>query len=193
MANYPTGTTKDKRSNCETIIQWFEGRIGDDELTDLNKEYFDRVKTCYKSQIHFEAKSKTIKKLCKTYDVSKATAQRIYAETEQIYGSQQKFTKEFKRHKAEEMALATFRKAQLLDSATGMGMATNAYIRASGIEIEDSDIPDFGALDPGAVFTVLHSAIESAIVSQLAGGVVDLNKANYTIDIPHEEQSNTTD
>lgn len=172
------------------IIAWLEGSINDQELTPSNVEYFERVKICYKSQLKFEAKSKTIKKLSKTFSIGQSAALRIYAETEQIYGSQAKFTKEFKRHKAEEMALAAFRKAQLLDSPTGMGMATNAYIRASGIEQDDSDLPDFQNLDPGNVFALLPEFLAQAIQKGLEGGVVDLNKANYTIDIQHEEITN---
>jgi len=191
MDMVPAKAGKIKRTNCETIMAWFEGSIGDNELTNSNREYFERIKSCYRSQMNFEARSKTIKMLRKTYGISAATAQRLYADSEQIYGSQRKFNKEFKRHQAEEMAKAVYRKARKADSLKTMLGAVNAYIRATGVELEDSDIPAFDSLDPGEVIAVLPDNIREAISVMLQGGVVDLNQVEYTefIDVtPADEE-----
>jgi hypothetical protein len=177
----------DRKSNAQVIIEWFEGRLNDKELTPTNWEYFDRIKCCYRSQMNFQAKGKTLKMLEKTFNVSRATAQRIYNETEQIYGSTHKFDKNFKRHQAEEMAKAAYRKAKILESPKLMVAAANAFIRASGVELENADIPGFQDLDPGDVITLLPAAISDAILRKLEMGVVDLNQADYTIEIEHEE------
>jgi len=196
MSIQPAKMPRNRRSNAQVIIDWFEGRIGDHELTDPQKEYFERVKAAYKSQLAFHSKHRTIKALAKTYEVSEATAQRIYTDSEKIFGSQRKFNKEFARHKAEEMALSTFRKARQAGALKTMAQAVNAYIRASGIEMEDADIPDFATLEPGDVVTMLPQAIQDAILTQLQGGSVDLNQAPYdaeaiVIDITPEEDDAT--
>lgn len=181
--------TRNKNSNKEVIISWFEGRIKDEELTDHQKEYWDRVQTCHASQLKLHARKRTINMLCKRFDLSRATAQRLYADTEEIIGSQRKSNKEFKRLIAEEMAKATYRKARQLDSPGLMVKALHAYIRATGIEMEDSDIPAFNELEPADVYTMLPPTIEKHLLEQLAEGVINLNAAPKTIDIDHEEIS----
>lgn len=178
--------TRDRQTQAQIIIDWFEGRIGDHELSEKNQEYFERVKMCYRSQMSMHARSRTIKILVKTYEISAATAQRIYNETEEIYGSQTKFNKEFKRHKAEEMALATYRKAKQLNAPKTMVQAVQAYISASGIKDEISDLPSFQDIDPGDVITLLPEAIANAILARLDQGAIDLNQADY-IDVTHAE------
>lgn len=186
MAELPSNTIN-RKSQAEVIIDWFEGRIGDHELTDKNKEYFERAKACYRSQMNFQAKSKTIKMLIKTFGLSRATAQRLYNETETIFGSTQRFNQSFMRHQAIEMAKAAYRKAKQAKATKQMIQAINAFIRASGIENEAADIPIFENLQPGDVYTVLPEAIGKMILEKLEGGVVDLNSNPYTIDVEHEE------
>ncbi|MEL6968633.1 MAG: hypothetical protein AAFO02_00580 [Bacteroidota bacterium] len=186
MAKLPSNTIN-RKSQAEVIIDWFEGRIGDHELTEKNLEYFERVKSCYRSQMDFRPKSKTIKMLIKTYKVSRATAQRLYNETETIWGSTQRFNQAFMRHQAIEMAKSAFRKAKLAKAPKQMVQAINAFIRASGIENEAADIPLFENLQPGDVYTMLPEAIGKMILDKLEGGVVDLNQNPHTIEIAHEE------
>lgn len=179
--------TINRKSQADVIIDWFEGRISDNELTEKNLEYFERVKSCYRSQMNFHSKGKTIKMLMKTYQLSRATAQRTYNETETIYGSTQRFNQAFMRHQAIEMAKATYRKAKMANATKQMVQAINAFIRASGIENEAADIPIFENLQPGDVYTMLPEAIGKMILDKLDGGVVNLNENPFTIDVTHEE------
>lgn len=174
--------TRNAKSNLDVIVDWFEGRIGDHELTKANQEYFARIQMCYRSQMNFHARAKTVKMLSKSYGISERTATRLYNDCEKIYGTTRKFNKEFTRHKAEEMALQTYRKAKSIGAVKTMVQAVAAYIRASGIEMEDSNVPDFAQLEPGDVITMLPPEIKEAIMLQLNGGSVDLNKATYTVE-----------
>lgn len=180
---------RNKKSNAEIIVEWLEGRLHDSELTDANIEYFDRIKACYKSILKFDARSKTLKLLGRTFDIDTRTATRIYKDTEFIYGNTRQHNKEFKRLRAEEMALRAYRRADERNDAKGMVQATNAYIRASGVEQEEIDIPNFSELQPGDVITLLPPALQVMMLKGIEQGVVDLNQAEHTIDItPIDEE-----
>jgi hypothetical protein len=187
MENSTQGTTREKKTNAEIIVDWFEGRISDDELTASQREYFNRLKACYKSILKFDARSTTLKKLCKTFDISDRTAHRIYADTEYVYGTTRKHNRDFKRLKAEEMAMRAYGIALKKGDAKAMVQAVNSYIRATGIEQDEIDIPNFQELQPGDVITLLPPQIETAITLHLNAGVVDLNDSSYIIDLPYEK------
>lgn len=175
---------RNQKNQCEIIKDLFAGRIKEQELTPTNLEYYERVQSCYRSQMAGDAQAKTVKKLMKLYGVSNPTACRIYHDTEDIFGSSATFHEKFIRHKTMEFALKAYRMAELARSPKAMVAALSTYIRASGIENQSPDLPNFGELNPGDVYTLLPNSLVTAIAAHLGGGVVDLNAADYIIEIP---------
>lgn len=164
-----------KLSNKDVMIEYFAGRRKFEELSDFQKTYLERIKACYDLILKQKRKSTIIRMLQEIHGVAESGCFKLYAETEEIFGGTSKVNKEMKRHIAEEMAKELWRKAKKLDKLSLMDKALKNYIRATGIEEEDPELPDMSKLEPGVIITLLPPQLEQLIVNQLQQGYVNFN------------------
>lgn len=157
------------------MIEYFAGRRKYEELTDFQITYLDRIKACYDLILKQKRKSTIIRILQEIHGVAESGCFKLYAETEEIFGGTSKVNKEMKRHIAEEMALELWRKARKLDKLSLMDKALKSYIRSTGIEEDDPELPDFEKLQPGVIITLLPPELEQLIQGQLQHGYVNFN------------------
>lgn len=180
--------TRDKKSNFQIIQSLFEGKLKENELTVHQFDYLRRVRSAYGMMLEAKSNAYIIGRLMETFEISHSQAWRMVRETERLFGNMKKTNKEIKRHIAEEMAKEAFRIAKQRGDTKAMVSAIRAYSEATGINIEDPDLPDFAKLDPSLVIMVLPEEDASILKNLLKGGVLDLNQLpNETVDIEHEE------
>lgn len=149
--------------------------------------YLRKIRACYGLMLEWFSKNYIMGALITQFSISQSQAYRLYNDTEEIFGSQYKASKEFKRHMAEEMAKEVYRRAKQLGKLSSMIDALHAFIRATGVEKEDPDLPDFSKLEPHQIEAVLPTELSMNILETLKAGVIKLNEPPVTIDITHEE------
>lgn len=177
-----------KLSNKEVMVEYFAGRRKREELTDFQLDYLDRIKACYSMMLEAKRKSAIIRMLQELHGVAESGCYKLYAETEEIFGGTTRANKEIKRHIAEEMAKEAWRRAKKIKKVPAMINALNAYIRATGIEEQDPEIPDMQKLEPGVIVTLLPPELEQRIVAQLKEGYVNFNGNVEQFDIATYEE-----
>jgi hypothetical protein len=124
-----------------------------------------------------------------------ASAWRIIRETEEIFGSQGEVDKRMKRMIASEMAQIAYETARDKHDSKGMTAATNAYIKAWGLDRDDPDLPDFSKLDTPANILVIDAVVAEKLGRLPAGGAVDLNSIldEITEEAQYEYESEGSD
>jgi len=187
-SKYPTNVTRDKLSNDQVLEQLFNGEIEEADLTSAQGEHYERVKACYALLLKGRTHRDIHKKLGKMFNISYHTIYRLIKSTEMLFGAQ-RINKEIKRHIAANMALQAFNLAVKQKDNAGMSRAVGAYIKATGLENEDPDLPDFEKLQPSLILTVLPDHAQKALLTMLKGGVVDLNTMPDIQDAEYEELS----
>jgi hypothetical protein len=189
MGNYPENVTRDKPSNKQVIIDLFSGKKKEEDLTSPQITYLRKVRSAYAMLLEAKSSNFILGSLMQTFDISQAQAYRIVRDTEKIFGSQKRTNKEIKRHIAEEMAKQTYRLALQKEDLKGMAAANRAYIEATGIALEDPDLPDFEKLSPSLILAILPNEDIELLRQLLSQGAVNLNSRPKveTIDITHEE------
>lgn len=181
------GVTRDKLSDQQVIVEYLEGRRKDTELTEHQVKYFDTVKAIYDMMLKAKSKARILKEIQVLADCTRRHAYQLYQEAEYIWGNTSKSNKEVKRHMAEEMAKKAYRIAVTNKDVNAMIKATHAFIRATGVESEDPDMPDFSRLQPSVIVTILPPELERNIMEQLKAGYMDFSKSFEVEDVPHEE------
>jgi|GEM_PF-2841892 len=179
--------SRNKLTNKQVVLNLFIGHTKEEELTDAQMLYLRKIRACYGMMLEWFSKNYVMGALISQFSISQSQAYRLYNDAEEIFGSQYKASKEFKRHMAEEMAKEVYRRAKKVGSLGSMIDALHAFIRATGVEREDPDIPDFSKLEPHQIEAVLPQELTVNILETLKAGVINLNNAPVTIDIPHEE------
>lgn len=171
------GNTRNKPKDIEALQEYFDGSKEEEELTYHQREKLARIRTAHAGLLSFKSNFSILGNLMKTFDISHAQAYRDINDTQFIFGNFRKSNKEVKRHIAEEMALETYRTAQYMGDTKGMAAATRNYIDATGISVNDPDIPDFEKLQPSVYPIVIAKELEGMIEKLLASpGSVNLSK-----------------
>lgn len=188
MGNYPEGVQRNRLTNMQVVARVLQGDMKEEELTDHQADYYYRIRGVYGLMLAAHPRNTVIEYIQGEFDVSYATARRLYLDTEAIFGAE-KANKEIKRQIAENMALTSYRMAEEQGNVKMMIAATKAYTEASGANSPDFDLPDFAKVEPAPIIVVLPKETENALLSMLQGGAVNLNqfKPNAVIDIDHEE------
>lgn len=179
--------TRDRKSYYDVIVELFEGKIDEEQLTDLQLNYLRAVRMAYSMILDARSKKYTVGSLIQMFDVHQATAYRIIKDAEKLFGEVAKVDKQISRQVAIEMAKRAFHIAQKRDDTRSMVSATKAYIQAAGLMMDDSEMPDLEKLQPSLVITVLPEGMESAISNMLQAGAVNLNQAPHIETIQYEE------
>lgn len=175
--------TRNKLSNKEVIGLLFQGEINEEDLTEFQEEYLNKVKTTHGLLLKGNTHEEIHNKLEDLFKISYLTRLRLLREVEDLYGSYHS-NKETKRHIAANMALEAYQMAKDDGDFNGMVKATNAYIKATGVEHEDPDLPDFSRLQPNLIINVLPEQIKSGLLEMLSAGAVDLNTMPESVELP---------
>lgn len=184
--------TRDKASDIEVLNRLLMGDLEESDLTEHQMTKLRQMRSAHAMLLDLTPTFQVIGKLMQVFDISQSQAWRVVKMTEQLLGSNRKANKEFKRMIAEEMAKETYRMAKKAGDSKAMAAANRAYNEATGINIEDPELPDFEKLQPSLNIIVINPDIESRVLELLSQGPLDLaelrkHKEQAVVDIPHEE------
>lgn len=185
MGKMIEGVTRNKLTDQQVIIEYLDGRRKETELTDHQREYFNTVKAIYDMMLKAKSKASILKSIQVLADCTQRHAYQLYHEAESIWGNTSKSNKEIKRHIAEEMAKKAYRIAQKNSDVSAMIKAAHLFIRASGVESEDPELPDFDKLEPSVIITILPPELEKNIVAQIKSGYMDFSRS-FEVEDAHE-------
>lgn len=173
--------------NSEAIIEVLNGDRRVDELTTVQTDYYKRVRVTFDLICEGNPSKYVSGVLEKEFGLSRTQAWRTIRETELIFSKMQKVDKAVYRNIAAEMAKKSYRKAELRNDPKTMVAATNALIKAYGLDQDDPDLPEFEKLTPHT-YIILPPA-NAPQLGEIGGGLIDLNQAPkpVTIEIQHEE------
>lgn len=156
-------------------MELFDGKRHERELTDFQAEYLEQVRAAYAMILAVKSKKYMVGALRKQFHISLDKAYRIIRECSQIFADVGKVDKEIHRHTAIEMAKHAYRKAKKNENVRDMVNATNALIKAAGLDRDEADLPDFEKLKPSLILNVLPEGMEEQIQEMLSAGAVNLN------------------
>ena len=163
--------SRKKFTDYEVLEKVFSGELELNELTDHQREKHDRVRSVHALLMKFQSNSKIVKKLRTLYKISQSQVYRDIAMTEALYGSIRKSNKEYNRMRSEQMALETYRIALKDKDTRGMAAANRNFNEATGINIEDPDLP-FDKLEAKPNIVVIPEHILLKMAEKLAAGPV---------------------
>lgn len=182
--------TRDRKSNYEVMVELFEGKIDEEQLTDLQMQYLRAVRMAWGMILDVRSKKYTVGSLIQMFDISQATAYRVIKDAEKLFGEVAKVDKQIARQVAIEMAKTAYNIAFKRGDTKSMVSATKAYIQAAGLMLDDAEMPDLEKLQPSLVITVLPEGMEENIQKMLSAGAIDLNHAES---IEYEEVAERAD
>ena len=168
--------SRKKFTDYEVLEKVFTGEFELDELTDHQREKHDRIRSVHALLMKFQSNSKIVKKMRTLYRISQSQVYRDIAMTEALYGSIRKSNKEYNRMRSEQMALETYRIALKDKDTRGMAAANRNFNEATGINIEDPDLP-FERLETQPNIVVVPDNILALMAAKLAAGPVRWEEA----------------
>ena len=170
-------TSRNKPKDSQVLMEFFQGQLELEELTQHQKERLDRIRAIHAALLDFKGTPTILTILKDAYGLSSAQAYRDINLCHFIFGNMRKANKEMKRHRAEQMALETYNLAWEQQDTKGMAMANKNYIEASGISKEDPDLPDFTKLQP-SVYPIIPDDTTKKLLEQLLSqkGALNLSK-----------------
>jgi hypothetical protein len=171
------GNRKTHLSYKEVVMEYFEGKRREEHLSLDHLNYLRMVRQAWALLLDVKSKKYIVGSLIQQFDITYSYAYRILRQTQEIMGSVDQVDKSINRHIAIEMAKEAYRKAQLLDSLSEMNKAIGNFIKASGLDRDDSELPDFSKLDAHLNVMVLPEGMEDLLRQTLEQqGVINLNK-----------------
>lgn len=180
---------RNKITDLQVIREYFNLEREEATLTAHQKDKLHRIRAAYGLLLGAHSNFFIVGTLMRTFKISQAQAYREIRDAETLFGAK-KANKQIKRQIAEEMAKEAYRLAKAKGDQKTMVSAVRAYNEATGINIEDPDLPEFEKIQPSLIVTVLPEGVEKGILNLLEGGVVNLNKMPVEAqDIEHEEIS----
>jgi len=163
----------------DIVTAWYRAKDADTwVLTDKQTEIRQRVDFAKAQFLARHNYADTIEALVTQFEISSATARRDIEQSMLVFGSLAEVPKQAHRARAVEMALATFRMAEVKEDATGMAKATVAYIQATGIDKDDPDGIDVEKIMRERTYIeVLDPALRELLLNFLthSGGSVDVS------------------
>jgi hypothetical protein len=167
-------TTK-KLTYFERIQRMFRNEIEESDLSEDERKYLFAVRMAYGMMMEAHSTSYVVGVLIKEHNVAQRTAYNIINDAQRIFGQIQQTHKEFARIQAIEMAKFLWATAKRRQDVKGMNKALENFIRATGIDRLDPDLPDFERLAPSLNILMLPEGMEEMIKAMLTKGVVNLN------------------
>lgn len=182
----PKGVTD--RSNLETVLMYYRGQIEEKEMTENERKYLFAMRCAYGMLIEALPNPQIVGALIKDHKFSQASAYRLIASAQQVYGNLKQADKDFARFQAIEMAKYAWSLAKRREDMKGLNQALKNFILATGIDKLDPDLPDFEKLAPSINVLQLPEGLEESVMALLKQGAVNLNST--TIEIPYEDVTN---
>lgn len=176
-----------RRTNLEVIQSYFRGELREVHLSDENKRYLKMYRHCYSMLLDVKSHKYIMRTLADEFELSERQSYRVLDDAKQIYSDVRKADKDINQHIAIEMAKKAFRRAKQSNSTRDMVEATKAFIKATGLDKDNVELPDFERLQPSLLVAVLPEGLKESIQDLLSEPAIDLNKAPKTIEIEHEE------
>lgn len=170
----PNTNTRDKRRTIEVVREYLAGNRTDEELTAKQEKYITEVRFCLGLLLKGYPQTTAIQMIEEELAVSYAKAWRLIRETEEIFGPQGEVDKRFRRYTASEMAKEAYAMATKRNDPKSMIAATNAYIKAWGLDRDDPEMPDFTKLDTPANILVIPDEVAEKLNALPAGGAINL-------------------
>lgn len=166
--------TRDKRRTIEVVREYLAGDRGDASLTSLQEKYIEQVRFCLGLLLKGYPQTTVIEMIEEELAVSYSKAWRLIRETEEIFGPQGEVDKRFRRYTASEMAKEAYSVALSRNDPRNMISATNAYIKAWGLDRDDPEMPDFAKLDTPANILVIPDEVAEKLKALPSGGAINL-------------------
>lgn len=163
----------------DVIIEMLNGKIRQSELSEHQREYWERVSSTYDMLIEGQTGKRILGTLQHKFGLSRTQAWRTLREAEFIFSKMDKVDKLVHRHIAAEMAKKAFEVAACRNDAKAMVAATNALIKAHGLETEDPDTPDWTKVNPHLIVIMPPHTMPAGNLQQ--GGLIDLNEVEEAI------------
>jgi len=181
---------RDKRRNIEVMRELLAGQRQAEELTPTQIKYVEDIRFCLGLLLKGYPQTTVIQLLQEGVNIAYSTAWRLIRETEEIFGPQGEVDKRFKRYTASEMAQGAYEMAERKEDVKGMVAATNAYIKAWGLDRDDPEMPDFDKLDTPANILVIPDEVAEKLNALPPGGAINLTNFLESIAEDVEPQSN---
>lgn len=176
-----------KSTDFEILEKIFEGAMHEEDLSDHMSKKLERIRSIHAMLMNFHATSKIVKKIKKLYGVADSQVFRDISITEALFGGIRKSNKEYNRMRSEQMALATYRIALKAKDTRGMAAANRNFNEATGINIQDPDLPDFNKLEPVPVIVTIPDEILAAMAEKLMQGPIKYQSSPKPIEIQDPE------
>jgi len=167
-------TTK-KLTYFERIQRMFRNEIEESDLTEDERKYLFAVRMAYGMMMEAHSTSYVVGSLMREHNIAQRTAYNVINDAQRIFGNIQQTHKDFARIQAIEMAKFLWATAKRREDVKGMNKALENFIRATGIDKLDPDLPDFAQLAPSLNVLMLPEGMEESITTLLKKGVVNLN------------------
>ena len=167
-------TTK-KLTYFERIQRMFRNEIEESDLSEDERKYLFAVRMAYGMMMEAHSTSYVVGVLIKEHNVAQRTAYNIINDAQRIFGQIQQTHKDFARIQAVEMAKFLWATAKRREDVKGMNKALENFMRATGIDRLDPELPDFERLAPSLNILMLPEGMEEMIKAMLTKGVVNLN------------------
>ena len=180
--------TRDKRRTIEVVREYLAGGRTEEELTAKQEKYIEEVRYCLGLLLKGYPQTTVIEMIEEELTVSYSKAWRLIKETEEIFGPQGEVDKRFRRYTASEMAKEAYAMAMARSDPKSMIAATNAYVKAWGLDRDDPELPDFSKLDTPANILVIPDEVAEKLNALPAGGAINLTSFLESIAEDVEQQ-----
>jgi len=179
---------RDKRRTIEVVREYLAGDRKEADLTPKQERYVEQVRYCLGLLLKGYPQTTAIEMIEEELSCSYSKAWRLIRETEEIFGPQGEVDKRFRRYTASEMAKEAYAVAMSRNDPRNMISATNAYIKAWGLDRDDPEMPDFAKLDAPANILVIPDEVAERLNALPAGGAINLTNFLDTIAEDVEQQ-----
>jgi hypothetical protein len=164
--------------------------VGNDTilLSEKQEEIRMRWHAIYLKKLSRFSDHEIVSALMKEFNISQRTAYQDVNNSKRLFGVAGKSDRDLNRQIAEKMALETYQVAKEQRLPRDMAAATKAFIDASGVKDDLSDLPDFSKLEPSTFIVMLDPETKKLIEKLTSLPSVNLSSLFPTEDIAYEEE-----
>lgn len=174
----------------DTIQDYFNGLVP--ELDFEHDEYLQHLQEVHGMMVASRS-TKYIHKVMR--EIHGLSRNQIYArikDAKTLIADMHKVDRDMARHIAMENAQYAMRLARKDKNSKDLAAAVNTYIKAAGLHLDQSEMPDMEKILPPAVITAFPAEALEMMQLMLSQGAVNLNTIPtqpepVTLEIPHEE------
>jgi hypothetical protein len=157
-------------------------------LSEKQEEIRMRWHAVYLKKLSRCSDHEIVRALMKEFNISQRLAYQDVNNSKRLFGVAGKSDRDLNRQIAEKMALETYQIAKEQRLPRDMAAATKAYIDASGVKDDLSDLPDFSKLEPSTFVVMLDPDTKKLIEKLTSLPSVNLSNLFPTEDIAYEEE-----